>query len=163
VRVSLKPHARLPRVLGAYLLAIGAAGLGGLALAIGDLSLADGGLSVASLALPLVAGWQLWRRGWGGWRWGLASQLPQVIEVATGTRLFRLVLGFYWKVRLAGTPPQTGLGFSIGVTNPAPQTDLGRWVSLDLLALALAAGFLVGPRMGQGRPPEHAGAGAKGP
>ncbi|MFI5209034.1 MAG: hypothetical protein ACHQ2E_01200 [Gemmatimonadales bacterium] len=64
---------------------------------------------------------------------------------ATGTRLFRVVLGVYYKVALAGTPPQTGLGFSIGVSSPAPQTGLGRWVSLDLFALALAVTFLVAP------------------
>lgn len=143
MRLPLRPLPRLPRLLGAYLFAVGAAGLGGIALALRELTLADASLSIACFALPLVAGWQLWRRGWAAWRWGLASQIPQLIEVATGTRLFRVVIGVYCTVALAGTPPQTGWGFSIGVSTPAPQADLGRWVSLDLFALTLAVTFLV--------------------
>ncbi len=158
------PRPRLHRFLGIYLLATGAAGLGGLAIALvtsfRDLTILDVCLSAAAFFLPCLAGWGLWHRGWAAWPWGVAVQLPQILEVATGQRLFRVVIGIYWKVALLGTPPETGFGFAVGVSDPTPQPDLGRWVSLNLVALALTlllwatgrAGRSTGPKPGAGGP-----------
>jgi len=150
---------RLPwlyHLLGAYFLAVGCAGLLGLAAAVvtafRDLTLLDICLSTIAFLLPLLAGLALWRRSRAAWPLAFATLVPQILEIATGRRLFRLVLGVYWKVALQGTPPETGLGFAVGVSNPAAQPEMGRWVSLNVVALALTLALVVAVRRSRDRP-----------
>jgi hypothetical protein len=135
-------HLWFYRSLGAYFFALGALGFLGLAAALvtafRDVSLLDLSLSTIAFLLPLLAGLGLWRRGRRAWPLALATLIPQILDIATGHRLFRFVLGIYWKVALHGAPPESGVGFAVGVSDPTPQPGLGSWISLNLVPLALA-------------------------
>jgi hypothetical protein len=133
------------RIAGAYLLTVGALGLVGLAVgAVSDfagLRLLDLAASTLGVGLSTLAGYRLWRQGWTAAPLGLLSQLPQLVQLATGSAQYRLVVGCYWLATLGGAAPHSGPGFSISFDLSTGEGDFGRWTSLNLVALALSLMF----------------------
>ena len=107
----------VPRGIGIYLLLVAALGVIGFGLgavsAPGDLVLVGAGLTVAAFSLISVAGWKLLRTRPAAVIWGIASQLPQLVEVASDGRLYRVVMGLYWAIPISGEPPHSSLGFLV--------------------------------------------------
>jgi hypothetical protein len=134
-----------PRIAGGYLLLVGVLGLIGLIIgAVSDfaaLRLVELLASAAGFGLSALAGYRLWRHGWTGAPLGLLSQLPQLVQLATGDMQYRLVVGCYWLATLGGDPPHSGPGFAVSFDLSTAAGEFGHWTSLNLVALALSLMF----------------------